>query len=44
MTESRLYAELNQMFAGNEPVLLLLKRVMAAHLTWDEFLQMRLPD
>lgn len=44
MTESKLYRELSAMFAENQPVLTLLKRVMAAHLTWDEFLQLRLPD
>ncbi|MBN2848834.1 MAG: hypothetical protein JXP72_10385 [Coriobacteriia bacterium] len=44
MTESRLYVELSTMFAENQPVVTLLKRVMAAHLTWDEFLLMRLPD
>ncbi|MHB1020508.1 MAG: Fic family protein [Coriobacteriia bacterium] len=44
MTDSRLYVELSAMFAENQPVLELLKRVMAAHLTWDEFIQMRLPD
>lgn len=44
MTESMLYRELSAMFAENQPVLTLLKRVMAAHLTWDEFLQLRLPD
>lgn len=44
MTETRLYVELSHMFTDNEPVLALLKRIMAAHLTWDEFVQMQLPD
>ncbi|MEL7666604.1 MAG: hypothetical protein AAGU73_00165 [Actinomycetota bacterium] len=44
MTDTKLYADLSRFLGDNEEIQTLLKRVMATHITWDEFLEMPLPD